>query len=134
MMKLGRSILVVCGCFVEILLSEIHYNVKFMVEKIEESSQIINMCWNGNVQMKNGQVLLLVYFQFFEIWNIIVVTAKWILRLFKYLPHFMKLFQEFFGLLVHFSRNWLRNIVMRATETFLKVTEEYSEGDMGMVT
>ena len=41
-----------------------------MVSKIDEGSQIINMCWNGrNVQMKNGQVLLLVYFPFFEIWN-----------------------------------------------------------------
>ena len=131
MLKPGRSILVVCGCFVEILLSDYWhtYNIKFMVDKIEESSQIINMCWNGrNVQMKNGQVWLFVYFRFFEIWNIIIVTAKWIFRLLKYLTHFKKLFQLVFCLLVHFFRNWLKMIVMRIIENiwrslFLTVTK-----------
>ena len=41
--------------------------------------------------------------------------------MFKYLAHFKKLFQEFFSLLVHFSRNWLRMIVVRVIEKFLKV-------------
>ena len=42
MLKPGRSVFIVCGCFVEILLSKI--NIKYMVGKIEESSQIINIC------------------------------------------------------------------------------------------
>ena len=71
--------------------------------------------------MKNGKILLFVYFQFFEIWNIITVTGKWIFRLLKYLTHFAKLFQEFFCLLVHIFRNWQRMTVLRIIEKYLKV-------------
>ena len=49
---------------------------------------------------------VIVYFQFFEIWDI-KVTAKWIFRLLKYLTHFTKLFQELFCLLAHFLGNGL---------------------------
>ena len=52
------------------------------------------------IQMKNR--VLFVYFKFFEIWNIIIITAEWIFRLFKYLSTFEKLFQEFFCFLVNF--------------------------------
>ena len=47
-----------------------------MVDKIEE----------------NSQDLLFVYFQFLEIWNIIIISAKWIFRLLKYLANFTKIF------------------------------------------
>ena len=119
MLKPGRSILVCLWVFYRNSTFLNTYDIKFMVSKIKEGFKIINMCWNGrNVQMKNGQVLLFVYFQFFKIWNIIIVTAKWIFRLFKYFTHFRKLFQAFFCLLVHFSRNWLRTIVMSHWEAF----------------
>ena len=90
MLKHDRSLLVVCGSFVKILFFEIYIISNLWLTRLRKVLKW-SICAEREEMFKWS---LFVYFQFFEIWNIII-AAKWHFRLFRYLTRFTKLFQQF---------------------------------------
>ena len=122
MLKHDRSLLVVCGSFVKILFFEIHIISNLWLTRLRKVLKW-SICAEREEMFKWS---LFVYFQFFEIWNIII-AAKWHFRLFRYLTRFTKLFQQFCLSSFRFfwrgeGGDWFRMLVMRKfMEKYLKV-------------
>ena len=98
----GKSLLVVLGFFVEVLLSEIHIILNFWRTRLRKFLK--SLMWDEMEEKFKRRIDKPCCPLIFIFLNVIIITANQIVRLIKYLIDFSKFFEEFFFFLGFFHR------------------------------